>query len=167
MNKKFTIKEFCNFSYNLVAKYKHFDTLYRQKLVEFHEKEIQYRAYKEYIDQRSTHCTDTVNHIKSKTYAMMCSFKFAQDELRMYKYEMMKWREISQKVWRAYSFIRANVAKQIEGFGTYNSKMRYVGDDVAVNVCITSHKGAGYKHFVLVKTIDEKFGDLSKYEQCF
>ena len=47
MDKNFKIKEFRNFSWELDAKYKHFNELYRQKLNEFHQDELLKKTYKD------------------------------------------------------------------------------------------------------------------------
>ena len=167
MDKNFTVKELRNFSWNLNAKYKHFNELYRQKLNEFHQDELLEKAYKEYIKRKPNPYSDTTKTVEAKLYGIKQRMKFIQDELSMYKHEMMMWREISMKVERAYNYIINNLREKIEGFGQYTSHNRFNGDDITVHVIITGYGNSHYKHTVLINIVNEDFGELSKYQHCF
>lgn len=167
MDRNFCIKEFRNFSWNLNAKYKHFNELYRQKLIEFHQDELLEKTYKEYIKRKPNPYSDTTKSVEAKLYGIKQRMKFIQDELRMYKREMIMWRDISMKVERAYNYTINNLRDKIEGFGKYTSYKRFNGDDIIVHVIITGYANSHYKHTVLINIVNEDFGELSKYQHGF
>ena len=105
--------------------------------------------------------------VEAKLRGINRRMKFIQDELRMYKREMMMWRDISMKVARALNFLNTNLKKKIEGFGEYTSYNRFKGDDVVVHTIITGYANSHTKHMVMINTVNEDLGELTEYQHLF
>jgi hypothetical protein len=168
MDNILTIKQFKAFSDGLNKKYKHFNSLYKQKISELHHNSIMLKAYMDACKHPSPAKDDFILEIKCKLWAIQGEMEFVQDEIRMYKREVMRLKDMSQRVSRAYSFVYENLSKILkdENFGKYRSYHRFEGDDIKVHVRIVNSKFS-VKHTVWVNTTDKKYGKLTRYEQAF
>jgi hypothetical protein len=90
---------------------------------------------------------------------------FAQDEIRMYKREMQKWRDINTRLQRAYWDVYDKLEKvwhvnEDGQFGRWLSK-RFIGADTKLHLRITWYNTTGCHHQVMVSLLDKKFGVLT------
>ena len=155
MDSIFTLKEFRNFSWNAQEKYKHFNDLYRQKLLDFHHEELVNKAYRQYLKRQPNPVSDLTKKVEAKTRAHKNSMKFMQDEITMYKHEMAMWRDISAKVNRANDYLFNSLINKIKGFGAYQNYHRFLGDSIKIHVIITGYGCTQWRHQVMVQVVTD------------
>ena len=134
-------------------KYLHFNRLYQDKLEEFHNTEHIYEIAKEYTHTHDDETSsDYVRSLKDMRKAKD-KLRFSQDELTMYKHEMMKWREISSRLEKAYStlykqighFLNVENIGEPEMFRSYGTGKtilltnHYFGHGIMLHLIIVSY----------------------------
>lgn len=168
-----TFNEFSHLVHKTSENYKHFDKMYHQKLVDFHKDELMLETYKHYLEDHKQSYNEMVVAISHKLRVIKSRMKFAQEELTMYKHEMMKWRDISHRLYTAYH----KLYKQIETvwhssnglkFGhwiTVGNKTKCNGFDIKLHMRITNYTNHG-NHQIIIALLDKEFGTLTN-EQVF
>lgn len=172
MDRIFTLKSLWKFSLTANEKYKHFNEIYRQKIMDYNHDQILAASYREYLAGHSPSHSATSETIARKLRGIELREKFIQDDIRLYKHEMMRWRDISEKVARAYRYISRELEK-FKGQDPFaeccresHPKIRDYRDCIAVNVRITSYNDS-YKHHVFIRTVDPFYGNLTNTEKLF
>lgn len=154
-----TFKEFQHLPYIFNEKYKHFNQKYHKTLVDFHTDELMLKTYKRYLKVHKDSNNYMVQEAKMELRRIKLRMEFIHDEIRMYKLEMMKWRELSMKLMEA---VRKTIkqAKEIDNnFSPYSI-------DVKVHLRIVNYDGVSWRHPVVVALIGNEFGVLT-YDQIF
>ena len=96
----------------------------------------------------------------------------------MYKHEMMKWREISSRLEKAYSTLYKQIGhflnienlgkpEMFRSYGTGKTILltnHYFGHGIMLHLIIVSYNYTNSKHPVLVNIIDEEFGVLTNQQ---
>ena len=152
-------------------KFQHFNMLYDNAIKEYHRNVLALKSVKNYVKNRDSEEVDRICRM-FKTDIRQCrnKLKFAQDEIRMYKNEMHKWRDISTKLERAYwsTYDKLNKVWHVSedgNFGSWHNK-RFIGADTKLHVRITWYNTTGCHHQVMVSLLDPKFGVLTN-EQIY
>jgi hypothetical protein len=152
-------------------KFQHFDMLYHNAIKEYHRNILTLRSIKDYVKEHDGEETSKIYRMsKADISRYTKKLTFAQDEIRMYKNEMHKWRDISVRLERAYWDIYNKLEKvwhvnEDGQFGRWLSK-RFIGADTKLHLRITWYNTTGWHHQVMVSLLDQKFGVLTN-EQIY
>jgi len=152
-------------------KFQHFNMLYDNAIKEYHRNVLALKSVKNYVKNRDSEEVDRICRMfKTDIRQYRNKLKFAQDEIRMYKNEMHKWRDISTKLERAYwsTYDKLNKVWHVSedgNFGSWHNK-RFIGADTKLHVRITWYNTTGCHHQVMVSLLDPKFGVLTN-EQIY
>ena len=166
-----TLWQLRNLMWSTKEKFQHFNMLYDNAIKDYHRNVLALQSVKDYVKNRN-------GEEASRIYRMfegdirVCKSKlaFAQDEIRMYKHEMQKWRDISTKLERAYwsTYNKLNKVWHVSEdgkFGSWHDK-RFIGADTKLHLRITWYNTTGCHHQVMVSLLDQKFGVLTN-EQIY
>jgi hypothetical protein len=152
-------------------KFQHFDMLYHKAIKEYHRNILVLQSVKDYVKGRNSEETDRIYRMFGTDIRQYTNkLNFAEDELRMYKREMQKWRDISTKLERAYWSTDHKIRKiwntEKDGkFGIWQGDS-YNGTDIKLHLRITWYNTTGCHHQVMVSLLDKKFGILTN-EQVY
>lgn len=161
-----TLWQLRNLVWSTKEKFLHFNKLYDNAINDYHKNVLTLKSVKDYVKNHDAEETSRM-HRMFKNDIRVCKSKlvFAQDEIRMYKHEMQKWRDISTKLERAYwsTYNKLNKVWHISedgNFGSWHSK-RFIGADTKLRLRITWYNTTGCHHQVIVSLLDQKFGVLT------
>lgn len=161
-----TLWQLRNLVWTTKEKFLHFNKLYDNAINDYHKNVLTLKSVNDYVKGRDS---EEVNRIYRmfKGDIRVCKSKlaFAQDEIRMYKHEMQKWRDISIRLERAYWDVYNKLEKvwhvnEDGQFGCWLSK-RFIGADIKLHLRITWYTTTGCHHQVMVSLLDKKFGVLT------
>ncbi|MBQ3944901.1 MAG: hypothetical protein II670_04740 [Alphaproteobacteria bacterium] len=175
MDTTITLWQLRNLMWSTKQKFKHFNMLYNNAIKEYHRNVLALKTIKDYVKNRDTEEVDRIYRMfagDKRQYRI--KLEFAQDEIRMYKNEMHKWRDISTKLERAYWSTYNNLNKvwhvtEDDQFGRWIKKYkdvcwisnRFIGGDTKLHLHITGYNTTGCHHQVMVSLLDPKFGVLT------
>ncbi len=169
-----TLWQLRNLMWSTKQKFQHFNMLYDNAIKDYHRNVLALKSVKDYVKNRN-------GEEVSRIYRMfegdirVCKSKlaFAQDEIRMYKHEMHKWRDISTRLERAYWSTYRKLDKvwhvtEDGEFGHWIKKYkevpcisnRFIGADTKLHLRIAGYNSTG-RHQVMVSLLDPKFGVLT------
>ena len=161
-----TLWQLRNLVWSTKQKFQHFNMLYDNAIKEYHRNVLALKSVKDYVKNHDGEETSRMYRM-FKHDIRVCKSKlaFAQDEIRMYKHEMQKWRDISIRLERAYwsTYNKLNKVWRVNEdgqFGRLVSK-RFIGADTKLHLRITWYNTTGCHHQVMVQLLDQKFGELS------
>ena len=166
-----TLWQLRNLVWSTKEKFLHFNTLYDNAIKEYHRNVLTLKSAKDYVKNRdSEEASGIYLMFEDDIRLYRNKLKFAQDEIRMYKHEMQKWRDISIRLERAYWDIYNKLEKvwhvnEDGQFGRWLSK-RFIGADTKLHLRITGYNTTGWHHRVMVSLLDQKFGVLTN-EHCY
>jgi hypothetical protein len=147
-------------------KFLHFNKLYDNAIHDYHKNVLALQSVNDYVKGRDSEEVDRIYRMFT-TDIRVCKSKlaFAQDEIRMYKREMQKWRDINTRLQRAYWDVYDKLEKvwhvnEDGQFGRWLSK-RFIGADTKLHLRITWYNTTGCHHQVMVSLLDKKFGVLT------
>lgn len=147
-------------------KFQHFDWLYQNTIKDYQRLEMSLKSANAYVKEHDGEETNKIYRM-SKTDIRQYTNKlaFAQDEIRMHKNEMQKWRDISTRLERAYWSTYRKLDKvwhvtEDGQFGRWANK-RFIGADTKLHLRITGYNTTGWHHRVMVSLLDPKFGVLT------
>ena len=162
-----TLWQLRKFVWSTKQKFMHFNMLYDNAIKDYHRNVLALQSVKDYVKNRN-------GEEASRIYRMfegdISKLAFAQDEIRMYKHEMQKWRDISTRLERAYqsTYNKLNKVWHVSedgNFGSWQGK-RLIGGDTKLRLRITWYNTTGCHHQVMVSLLDQKFGVLTN-EQIY
>lgn len=153
-------------------KFQHFDGLYQNTIKHYQRLEMSLKFAKAYVKEHDEEKNNKIYRL-SKT-EIMHKLAFAQDEIRMHKNEMQKWRDISTRLERAYWSTYRKLDKvwhvtEDGEFGRWIKKYkevpcmsnRFIGADTKLHLRIVGYNSTGCRHQVMVSLLDPKFGVLT------
>ena len=153
-------------------KFLHFNMLYDNAIKEYHRNVFALKSAKAYVKEHDGEETNKIYRMSKAQYAKKLAF--AQDEIRMYKNEMQKWRDISTRLERAYWSTYRKLDKvwhvtEDGKFGRWIKKYkdvpcisnRFIGADTKLHLRIVGYNSTGCHHQVMVSLLDPKFGVLT------
>lgn len=161
-------------------KFLHFNKLYDNAIHDYHKNVLALQSVNDYVKGRDSEEVDRIYRMFT-TDIRVCKSKlaFAQDEIRMYKHEMQKWRDISIRLERAYWDVYNKLEKvwhvnEDGQFGCWIKEYRdatcisnrFIGADTKLHLHITGYNATGCHHQVRVSLLDKKFGVLTN-EHCY
>ena len=147
-------------------KFLHFNTLYDNAIKDYHRNVLALKSVKDYVKNRDSEDVGRIYRMfEYDIREYKNKLEFAQDEIRMYKNEMHKWRDISTRLERAYwsTYNKLNKVWRVNEdgqFGRWLSK-RFIGADTKLHLRIAWYNTTGCHHQVMVQLLDQKFGELS------
>lgn len=171
MDTTMTLWQFRSLMQSTKQKFQHFDMLYHNAIKEYHRNILALQSVKDYVKGRNSEEADRIYRMfEGDIRQYTNNLQFAQDELRMYKREMQKWRDISTKLERAYWSTDHKIRKiwntEKDGkFGIWQGDS-YNGTDIKLHLRITWYNTTGCHHQVMVSLLDKKFGILTN-EQIY
>lgn len=147
-------------------KFQHFNMLYDNAIKEYHRNVLALKSVKDYVKNRDRKEVDRIYRMfKGDIRQYRNKLKFAQDEIRMYKNEMHKWRDISTKLERAYwsTYDKLNKVWHVSEDGNFGSwcNKHFIGADTKLHLRITWYNTTGCHHQVIIALLDKKFGILT------
>ena len=152
--------------YSTKQKFQHFDMLYGNAIKDYHRNTLALKSIKEYVKNHDgEEASGIYRMFKNDIRAYRNKLKFVQDEIRMHKNEMHKWRDISTRLERAYWSTYHKIEKvwhmsEDGNFGSWRNK-RFIGADTKLRLRITWYNTTGCHHQVVVSLLDQKFGVLT------
>ena len=166
-----TLWQLRKFVWSTKQKFMHFNMLYDNAIKEYHRNVLALQSVKDYVKNRNGEEASRIYRM-FEVDIIVCKSKlaFAQDEIRMYKHEMQKWRDISTRLERAYqsTYNKLNKVWHVSedgNFGSWQGK-RLIGGDTKLRLRITGYNATGWHHQVMVSLLDKKFGVLTN-EQIY
>ena len=149
-------------------KFQHFDCLYQNTIKHYQRLEMALKFAKAYVKEHDGEVTNKIYRMSKAE--IKHKLTFAQDEIRMYKNEMHKWRDISTRLERAYwsTYRKLNKVWHVTEDGEFGSRhnKRFIGADTKLHLRITWYNTTGCHHQVMVSLLDQKFGVLTN-EQIY
>lgn len=175
-----TLWQLRNLVWSTKEKFKHFNMLYDNAIKEYHRNVLALKSVKDYVKNRDSEEVDRIYRMfEGDIRQYRNKLEFAQDEIRMYKHEMQKWRDISIRLERAYWDVYNKLEKvwhvnEDGQFGYWIKKYkdttcisyRFIGADIKLHLRITWYTTTGCHHQVMVSLLDKKFGVLTN-EHCY
>lgn len=170
-----TLWQLRNLMLSTKKKFQHFNMLYDNAIKDYHRNVLTLKSEKDYVKNRDSEEANRI-YLMFEDDIRLCRNKleFAQDEIRMYKHEMQKWRDISTKLERAYWSTYNKLDKvwhvtEDGEFGRWIKKYkevpcisnRFIGADTKLHLRITWYNTTGCHHQVMVSLLDQKFGVLT------
>lgn len=166
-----TLWQLRNLMRSTKQKFQHFNMFYYNAIKDYHRNVLALKSVKDYVKNRDSEEASRIYRMFEYDIRQYKNkLEFAQDEIRMYKNEMHKWRDISIKLERAYWDIYSKIEKawhvnEDGQFGRWSSK-RFIGADTKLHLRITWYTTTGCHHQVMVSLLDKKFGVLTN-EHCY
>lgn len=143
-------------------KFQHFDWLYQNTIKHYQRLEMALKFAKAYVKEHNGEKNDNIYRM-SKT-EIRHKLAFAQDEIRMHKNEMQKWRDISTRLERAYwsTYRKLDKVWHVTEDGEFGRCIsnRFIGADTKLHLRIVGYNSTG-RHQVIVSLLDPKFGVLT------
>ena len=166
-----TLWQLRKFVWSTKQKFQHFNMLYDNAIKDYHRNVLALKSVKDYVKNRDSEEASRIYRMFEYDIRQYRNkLAFAQDEIRMYKHEMQKWRDISTKLERAYqsTYNKLNKVWHVSedgNFGSWQGK-RLIGGDTKLRLRITGYNATGWHHQVMVSLLDKKFGVLTN-EQIY
>lgn len=161
-----TLWQLRNLMWSTKQKFQHFNMLYDNVIKDYHRNVLALQSVKDYVKNRDSEEASRIYRMFEYDIRQYKNkLEFAQDEIRMYKNEMHKWRDISTKLERAYwsTYNKLNKVWHVSEdgkFGSWHGK-RFIGADTKLHLRITWYNTTGCHHQVMVSLLDQKFGVLT------